>query len=49
VTTFFGIKSVRFCAFLENDETDLRQNFLQDLGENTYILQSALKSTASGL
>jgi len=35
--------------FLENDKTDLRQIFVQDLGENTCLLQPALKSNASGL
>jgi len=39
---------VRFFVFLENDKTDLRQNFFQDLEENT-SLQPALKSNAPGL
>jgi len=34
--------------YLENDKTDLRQIFFQDLGENTYSLQPALKSNALG-
>jgi len=33
----------------ENDKTDLRQIFFQDLGENTCSLQPALKSTAPSL
>jgi len=40
---------MRFCVFLENDKTDLRQNFFQSLGENTCSLQPALKSNAPGL
>jgi len=37
---------VFFCVFFENDKTDLRQIFFQGLGENTYSLQTALKSYA---
>jgi len=36
---------VRFCDFLENDAP----NFFQALGENTCLLQSALKSNVLGL
>jgi len=39
---------VCFGLFLENDKTDLRE-FFQGLGENTCLLQPALKSTAPGL
>jgi len=46
VTSFFGIKVY---VFLENEKTDLRQNFFQGLGENTCSLQLALKSNALGL
>jgi len=45
VTSFFEIKGVLF-VFLENEKTDLRQFFFQDLGEITCLLQSALKSNA---
>jgi len=34
---FWGMECVavkRFCVFLENDSTDLRENFFQGLGEN---------------
>jgi len=48
VTPFFGIKGA-FFFFLENDKTDLRQFFFQDLGENTCSLQPALKNSALGL
>jgi len=48
VTSFFGITGV-FFGFLENDKTDLHQNFLRGLGENTCSLQPALKSNATGL
>jgi len=36
------------CVFLENDKTDLHQIFLQGLGENTCLLELALKSNAHG-
>jgi len=47
VTLFLEIK--RKARFFENANTDLRQNFFQGLGENTCLLQPALKSTAPGL
>jgi len=34
---------MRFFVFLENDNTDLRQFFFQDLRENTCSLQPSLK------
>jgi len=41
---------VRFLRFLENDKTDLHQFFyFQGLGENTSLLQPALKSNAPDL
>jgi len=45
---FSELKSDIFAVFLENDKTNLRQIFLQDLGQNT-SLQPALKNTAPGL
>jgi len=38
-----------FCVFLEIDKTDLRQFFFQGFGDNTSLLQPALKSIAPGL
>jgi len=35
--------------FFEDESTDLRENFFQDLGGNTWSLQLALKSSALGL
>jgi len=47
--SFFGIKLCVFCGSHENDKTDIRQIVFQDLGENTCLLQPALKSSAPGL
>jgi len=44
--SFFGIKVCGFIFFFENDKMDLRHIIFQGLGENTYSLQRALKSTA---
>jgi len=46
--SFFGIKVCIF-AFFKNNKADLHQNIFQDLGENTRLLQPALKSNAPGL
>jgi len=40
---------VRFLRFSQKNKTDLCQIFFQDLRENTYSLQPALKTTAPGL
>jgi len=39
----------RVCDFLKNNKTDMRQIFLQGLGQNTCSLQPALKNTALSL
>jgi len=36
-------------VFFENDKTDLREIIFQGLGENTFSLQPALKSSVPGL
>jgi len=48
VTSCFRIKAWVFFVFYENDKTDLR-HFFQCFGENTCLLQPALKSTTPGL
>jgi len=45
VTLFFGFKS----ASISKTTKWICANFFQDLGENTYSLQPALKSNALGL
>jgi len=45
VTSFFEIKGA-FFRFSQNDKTNLRQIFFQGLGQNTCLLQPALKSNA---
>jgi len=49
VTSFFGIKGVFFAFLSKSEKANLRQIFFQGLGENTYSIQPALKSTAPGL
>jgi len=45
VTLFFGIKG----AFFSKTTRRICTTFFQGLGENTYLLQPALKSNAPGL
>jgi len=45
----FSELNERFCVCIKNDKTDLSQIFFQGFGENTCLLQPALKSNAPGL
>jgi len=48
VTSFFGIKGAVF-AFFSKRQDESAPNFFHGLGENTCLLQLALKSNAPGL
>jgi len=48
VTSFFGIKGA-FLRFFQKRQDGFAPTFFQGLGENTCLLQLALKSNAPGL
>jgi len=48
VTSFFGIKGT-FLRFSRKRQDESAPNFFQGLGENTCLLQPALKINAPGL